>query len=76
MFSVFPLEPKLHSCTVEEEQLNMRKDSQRTRELASPHLQSGCVAAQVGRVDEAEAKDPNAATVSGLDVTQTTVLQV
>lgn len=43
---------------------------------ASPHLQSGCMAAEVGRVDEAKAEDSNAATVEGSDVAQSTVLQI
>lgn len=34
-----------------------------------PHLQPGGVTAEVRRVDEAEAKDSNAATVEGSDVT-------
>lgn len=45
-------------------------------DLAFPHLQSSGKTAQVRRVDEAEAKDPNVATVSGSNITQTIVLQI
>lgn len=45
-------------------------------DLAFPHLQSSGKTAQVRRVDEAEAEDPNVATVSGSDITQTTVFQI
>lgn len=44
--------------------------------LAFPHLQSGGMTAEVGRVDEAEAEHSDAATVEGSDVTQSTVLQI
>lgn len=40
------------------------------------HLQPGGVAAQSRGVDEAEAEDSDAATAGGLDVTESTVLQV
>lgn len=40
------------------------------------HLQSGGVAAQVRRVNETEAEDADVATVEGLDVTKSAVLQV
>lgn len=43
---------------------------------AFPYLKSVGVAAEVRRVDEAEAKHSNAATVEGADVTQSTVLQI
>ena len=38
-------------------------------DLAFPHLQSGGMTAEVRRVDEAEAKDSDVATVKGSDVT-------
>lgn len=38
-------------------------------DLPFPHLKSSGMTAQVRRVDEAEAKDPNVATVGGSDVT-------
>lgn len=41
-----------------------------------PHLQSGGVAAEVRRVDEAKAEDSDAATVEGSDVTQSSILQI
>lgn len=40
------------------------------------HLQPNGEAAQTWRVDEAEAKDADAATAGGLDVTESTVLKV
>lgn len=40
------------------------------------HLQPGGEAAQTRRVNEAEAKDADAATAGGPDVTESTVLQV
>lgn len=46
-------------------------------DLASPpHLQSVGVAAEVGGVDEAEAKDSDAAAAEGSDVAQSAVLQI
>lgn len=78
MFSVFPLEPKIRSCTVEAHQHNSEEISGEkkhfhledlTFDLAFPHLQSGGMAAEVGRVDKAEAKHSNVATVEGSDVT-------
>lgn len=80
MFSVFPLKPKLRSCTAETDQREYfektLQGSQPNFCLAFPHLQSGGMTAEVGRVDEAEAEDSDAATVEGSDVTQSTVLQI
>lgn len=60
----------------------LRDKEQREREKKNsctfdfPHLESGGVAAEVGRVDEAEAEDSNVATIEGSNVAQSTVLQV
>lgn len=64
---------------MEEDQINIEEIKKQTNtdfDLAIPHLQPGGVTAQVRRVDEAEAKDPDVATVERSDVTQSTVLQI
>lgn len=79
--AVSPLGSTLRSCTPQRcttrEYLEFETPpSTLSPTFESAHLQSGGVAAEVGGVDEAEAKDADAAAVEGSDVTQSTVLQV